>query len=134
MNVDNIAEWLKFVDSPSTSSDGLSPTDMHSTSVFGVYAQRLKDDIFNYLVVTLPNVLGIHSSPATELDQGSNRDTLLRVFSVVPFDMFKSAVESPAFQIGMPQHSYPCDLTLISRLITKAPIRHVSSSRKTRSI
>jgi len=107
INVDTIAEWLKFVDSSSTSSDGLSPTDMHSTSVFGIYAQRLRDDIFNYLVVTLPNFLEVHSaaSPAESgpSQDASGRDTLLRVFSLVPFDMFKSAVESPTFQIGSDQ-------------------------------
>ncbi|KIM80797.1 hypothetical protein PILCRDRAFT_72830 [Piloderma croceum F 1598] len=104
MNVDTIAEWLKFVDSPPT-SNGMSPTDMHSTSVFGIYAQRLRDDIFNYLVVTLPNLLEVHfTSTEPGLSQGaSGRDTLLRVFSLVPFDMFKTAVESPTFQIGSDQ-------------------------------
>jgi hypothetical protein len=119
INVDTIAEWLKFVDSSSTSSDGLSPTDMHSTSVFGIYAQRLRDDIFNYLVVTLPNFLEVHSaaSPAESgpSQDASGRDTLLRVFSLVPFDMFKSAVESPTFQIGRLLCGYPAGLGLISR-------------------
>ena len=81
---------------------------MHSTSVFGIYAQRLRDDIFNYLVMTLPNVLEVHSTSPVEsnLSQGaSGRDTLLRVFSLVPFDMFKTAVESPAFQIGTSFHA-----------------------------
>lgn len=103
LNVDTVVEWLKFVDFPPTSSDGLSPTDMHSTSVFGIYAQRLRDDIFNYLVVTLPNFLEVQSASTSE--SGSphgmgGRDTLLRIFSLVPFDMFKTAVESPTFQIG----------------------------------
>jgi hypothetical protein len=119
MNVDSIAEWLKFVDSPATSSDGMSPADMHSTSVFGIYAQRLRDDIFNYLVVTLPNALEVHSASPAEpgLSQDtSDRDTLLRVFSLVPFDMFKTAVESPTFQIGTPVCGYPASPKLIHRL------------------
>jgi hypothetical protein len=115
MNVDTIAEWLKFVDSPPTSS-GMSPTDMHSTSVFGIYAQRLRDDIFNYLVVTLPNLLEAHSTSPAEpgLSQcAGGRDTLLRVFSLVPFDMFKTAVESPIFQIGTLLYGYLASPELI---------------------
>jgi len=106
LNVDTIAEWLKFVNASSTSSDNLSPANMHSTSVFGIYAQKLRADIFDYLVVTLPNYLEVHSICAAESDSspGANgRDTLLRVFSLVPFDMFKTAVESPTFQIGSDQ-------------------------------
>jgi hypothetical protein len=120
MNVDTIAEWLKFVDSP-PAPNGMSPTDMHSTSVFGIYAQRLRDDIFNYLVVTLPNLLEVHSTSPAEpgLSQGaSGRDTLLRVFSLVPFDMFKTAVESPTFQIGTLLYGYPASPELICRVHT----------------
>lgn len=102
MSIDNIAEWLKFVDSGPSSSNGLSPTDMPSTSIFGIYAQRLRDDIFSYLVVTLPHVLDIQSTSPVESGSSQSRDTLLQVFSLVPFDMFKNAVESPTFQIGMP--------------------------------
>jgi len=103
MSIDNIAEWLKFVDSGPSSSNGLSPTDMPSTSIFGVYAQRLRDDIFSYLVVTLPHVLDIPSTSPVESGSSQSRDTLLQVFSLVPFDMFKNAVESPTFQIGSDQ-------------------------------
>jgi hypothetical protein len=105
MNIDNIAEWLKFMDVGS-SSNGLSPTEMPSTSVFGLYAQRLRDHIFNYLVVTLPSVLEVHPTSPVESaspQSSSGRDTLLRVFSLVPFDTFKNAVESPTFQIGSDQ-------------------------------
>jgi len=106
MNIDNIAEWLKFVDCGPSSSNSLSPTEMPSTSVFGLYAQRLRDDIFNYLVVTLPSVLEVHSASPVESgpsQSSSGRDTLLQVYSLVPFDMFKNAVESPTFQIGSDQ-------------------------------
>jgi len=104
ISVDGIAEWLKFVEASSTPSDSLGPGNMHSTSIFGIYAQKLRDEIFNYLVVILPNHLDVHSASSAESLQGANsRDTLLRVFSLVPFDMFKSAVESPTFQIGSDQ-------------------------------
>lgn len=104
MNINNIAEWLKFVDSGPSSSIGLSPADIPSTSVFGQYAQRLKDDIFSYLVVTLPHTLGIQSTSPVEPGSSQSRDTLLQVFALVPFDFFKSAVESPAFLIGVSLH------------------------------
>jgi len=125
VNVDSIAEWLKFVGSSSASSDSLSPTNMHSTSVFGIYAQRLKDDIFNYLVGTLPNVLGVHPGSAAEPEPShgtSSRDTLLRVFSLVPFEMFKSAVESPMFRIGSDQARFKFAKDAIDlRRITRGP-------------
>lgn len=104
MDVDTISDWIKFVEPSPSSPGGISPADIPtSTSVFGLYAQRLRDDIFNYLVVTLPTALEVPSaSPVEPSTQASGRDTLLQVFSLVPFDMFKTAVESPSFQIGMP--------------------------------
>jgi hypothetical protein len=69
--------------------------------------------VLEYLVVTLPAALNILQrgpangtvSPSPEphspsSQHGSGRDTLLDIFSRVPFDLFKAAVESPAFQIG----------------------------------
>jgi hypothetical protein len=115
MSIDTIAEWLKFVDASSTPSDGLNPTDMHSTAVFGLYTPKLRDDIFHYLVVTLPHHLEVNTASPAESgpSQGaSGRDTLLRVFSLVPFDMFKTAVESPTFQIGQSLHDYLAGLEL----------------------
>ncbi|CAL1703680.1 unnamed protein product [Somion occarium] len=115
ITVDNISEWLEFVDSIPTSSDGSStPIEPHHlpvsrTAIFGPYADRLKNDVFHFLVVTLPNMLNVGglSSPATP--QGdcqasdAGRDTLLQIFARVPFDMFKAAIESPTFQIGSDQ-------------------------------
>lgn len=137
MNVDTISEWLKFIDAGLLSPDGLSPTEIHSTSVFGLYAQRLRDDIFNFLVVTLPSILELHTTSPVEpsASQGGGRDTLLQVFSLVPFDMFKTAVESPAFQIGVLGSLSPrfinshCNIVL-----SQVPIRHGSSLRKMPSI
>lgn len=103
MNVHTISNWLKFLDPTPSSADATSPTEVPSTSVFGLYADRLRAEIFNYLVVTLPNVLDVHStSPSDSPAQASSgRDTLLHIFSLIPFDMFKAAVESPTFQIGI---------------------------------
>jgi hypothetical protein len=104
--VDTITGWLDFADAIPPLSDGASTPGMSPTSVFGQYAQRLKDDVFRFLVVTLPTVLEISSSsPAqsessTSLVKDSGRDTLLQIYSRVPFDMFKAAVESTAFHVG----------------------------------
>ncbi|KAI0928039.1 hypothetical protein AcW1_005410 [Taiwanofungus camphoratus] len=112
ITVDSISGWLDFVDSIPSPSDGTStPIEQHQmpprTAVFGPYAQRLKDDIFNFLVVTLPNMLNVggQMTPVTPHADGdtsdAGRDTLLQIFARVPFDLFKAAVESPTFQIGM---------------------------------
>lgn len=117
-----VQEWLEFVESVSSytppQNGSASPqvnvqSITSTTSVFGPYAQRLRDDVLEYLVVTLPAALNILQrgpsngavSPSPEShspspQHGSGRDTLLDVFSRVPFEMFKAAIESPAFQIG----------------------------------
>lgn len=113
INVENIAEWLEFVEAIPTPSDGAStPIDPHPvsssnrTAVFGPYTQRLRDDVLHFLVVRLPSLLNINafSSPVTPLSEDGStdtgRDTLLDIYSRVPFELFKTAVESPTFQIG----------------------------------
>lgn len=112
ISTNNISSWLEFVEAVPPPSDGTStPIDPHQnaqsrTSIFGPYAQRLKNDVFNFLVVTLPNMLnvGALASPASPHPDGAQsdagRDTLLQVFAHVPFDLFKAAVESPAFKFG----------------------------------
>ena len=116
-----ISEWLEFVESvsytPPQNDSASPPVNVQSitstTSVFGPYAPRLRHDVLEYLVVTLPAVLNIHQrdpangtvspspeSPSPSSQYGPGRDTLLDIFSRVPFDLFKTAVESPTFQIG----------------------------------
>jgi len=106
ISVETITEWLGFVDSIPSSSDELIGPQQLLTSVFAQYAARLREDVFHFLVVTLPNTLQVHSAAVSEsgTSQGhTSRDTLLQTFSRVPFDMFKAAVESPTFQIGSDQ-------------------------------
>lgn len=155
----SIHEWLEFVESVSytspqsgSSSPQVNVQSITSTiSVFGPYAQRLRDDVLEYLVVTLPAALNILQrgpangtvSPSPEShppspQHGSGRDTLLDIFSRVPFDLFKAAVESPAFQIG--ERFTLCYLSLVVAQITKlitslpsfcqVPTKLVSSLRK----
>jgi len=119
-----ISEWLEFVESvsysPSQNGSASPPVNVQSitsaVSVFGPYAQRLRHDVLEYLVVTLPAALNVHQrgptngtvspspeSPSSSPQHSSGRDTLLDIFSRVPFDLFKTAIESPTFQIGKPR-------------------------------
>lgn len=115
ISLESLPSWLEFVDTVPTPSDGSSTpiVEQHQplrTAVFGPYAQRLRDDVFNFLVVTLPNLVnfGGQATPTTPLPEGASasshadagRETLLQVFARVPFDLFKAAVESPTFQLG----------------------------------
>ncbi|KAF8162950.1 hypothetical protein B0H34DRAFT_693537 [Crassisporium funariophilum] len=103
MSVETIGGWLEFVDTLPSPSDGTPTPNLPSTSVFGPYAQLLRDDVFRFLVVTLPEVLDVqrpHQEPASG---PSGRDVLLQIYSRVPFELFKSAVESPTFLIGSDQ-------------------------------
>lgn len=125
LSLDTLEPWLEFVGAGIGASNGppgstpgsgaatpVSPTTpLPSTapSVFGVYADRMREDLFHFLVVHLPATLGVSSPPsngapptptsAHEADAGG-REALVQVFSRVPFELFKSATESPAFQIG----------------------------------
>ncbi|KAF5358055.1 hypothetical protein D9756_001911 [Leucocoprinus leucothites] len=102
LSVETIDQWLHFTDSVPSSGDGSGTPDLPQTSVFGLYAQRLRDDVFKFLV-TLPEMLE-GASPQQDTSSGSaassGRDVLLQVYSRVPFELFKSAVESPTFRIG----------------------------------
>jgi hypothetical protein len=109
ISVDTIGEWLSFIDTIPPPSDGTTTPDLTQTSIFGPYGQRLRDDVFNFLVVTLPQSLDIH--PDSSKAGGNGRDMLLQIFSRVPFDLFKTAMESPAFEIG--QLPFPLPMLLI---------------------
>lgn len=100
MSVETIGDWVDFIDALPSSTDGSTTPDLPSTSIFGQYAQRLRDDVFHFLVVTLPEVLDVQRTPQESSSGPSGRDILLQIFSRVPFEMFKSAVESPTFMIG----------------------------------
>jgi len=103
ITVDNITQWVEFIDTIPPHPDGPPVAGLPTTSVFGSYGQRLRADTFNYLVTTLPNVLGVNQQPSAQQDSPQpheGRDVLLEIYSCVPFEIFKAAVESPTFQIG----------------------------------
>jgi hypothetical protein len=121
ITIESIGEWLEFVEASAPPADGAStPVEPQHpqhhqmqppsrTAVFGPYAQRLRDDVFHFLVVRLPRTLNVNgmSTPTTPqtADSGAppdaGRDTLLQIYARVPFELFKAAVESPTFQIGV---------------------------------
>lgn len=118
---ETISEWIEFVDTlpapsgsanggGSSSPDGTASPASASTpgpqtqTIYGPYAQRLRGDVFHFLVVTLPTMLDVHGGTAGA--SGDGRETLVRVFSRVPFDLFKNAMESPTFQIGSDQERF----------------------------
>lgn len=96
LSVETIGSWLEFVDAVPGSAN---TPELAPTTVFGQYAQRLRDDVFHFLVVTLPEVLEVQR-PQDPSSGTNGRDVLLQIYSGVPFEMFKSAVESPTFMIG----------------------------------
>ena len=100
MSVETINLWLEFVDIVPSSTDGSTSPNMPPTSVFGQYAQKLRDDVFHFLVVTLPEVLEVTRSQHDPMSGSSGRDALLQTYARVPFEMFRAAVESPTFLIG----------------------------------
>ncbi|KAH9483992.1 hypothetical protein JR316_0003470 [Psilocybe cubensis] len=103
MSVETIGSWVEFIDTLPSNTDGAAAPDLPSTSVFGRYAQRLRDDVFHFLVVTLPEVLEVQRPPQDPSSGANGRDVLLQIYSRVPFEMFKTAVESPTFLIGSDQ-------------------------------
>jgi hypothetical protein len=100
LSVTTIGGWVEFIDSIPANNDGTNTPDLPSPSVFDLYAQRLRDDVFHFLVITLPEVLEVQRTQPEPSSGPSGRDVLLQIFSRVPFEMFKSAVESPTFLIG----------------------------------
>lgn len=117
ITVETINGWLDFVETIPSSTDGTTtPENLPAPTLFGYYAQRLRDDVLHFLVVTLPSVLDIHNTSP----QSNGRNNLLQIFSRVPFNLFKTAVESPTFQIGSQTNfifAPPCFLSVSRDLI-----------------
>ncbi|KAJ7470609.1 hypothetical protein FB451DRAFT_345039 [Mycena latifolia] len=106
ISVDTIGEWLQFVATVPSPSDGTSTPDLTQTSIFGPYGPRLRDDVLNFLIVTLPQSLDIQPDSSSSKSGVNGRDILLQILSRVPFDIFKTAVESPTFEIGSDQNRF----------------------------
>jgi len=116
INVETISDWLSWIDAlhgpaaPSTPSTSSVSTPISATpppaqeipmsTVYGPYAQILRDDVFDFLTATLPTQL------QAAADEGGEEPTevLLGVFATASFETFKSAIESPKFIIGSGDH------------------------------
>lgn len=146
ISLDTLPSWLDFVDTVPASSDGSSTPTVDQpphprTAIFGPYAQRLREDIFNFLVVTLPNLVnyGGQATPTTPLPEGvsqhpdAGRETLIQVYSRVPFDLFKAAVESPTFQLGESCLPLRVSSRNADMFAAQAPCTRASSSQRTPS-
>jgi hypothetical protein len=77
-------------------TNGVSPPSW-SSSVFGPYGPRLRDDVFQFLVSTLPEQL----TAANPGNPVAMTNALTEVYVRLPFEYFKAAVESPDFPIGV---------------------------------
>lgn len=103
--------------SPLSSAGQQQDRQIVAPSIFGPYAQLLRDDVLEFLIVALPAILMTDSNTTTSTLTTSNGhqnggesvkseingealEALLRVFSRVSFDVFKTAMESPKFFIG----------------------------------
>jgi len=96
ISFDTIDGWLEFVQHVSPVDGAASPA---AVPVQHHYAPRLRSDVFNFLV-ELPTTLEVQKPDS------NGREMLLQVFSRVPFEFFKGAVESPTFQIGSDQERF----------------------------
>ncbi|PAV24328.1 btb poz domain btb2 [Pyrrhoderma noxium] len=100
ISVETIDEWINFVDSLPSEDGMTTPSEVPPPTILGPYAYQLRSDVFNFLVITLPSSLDVHSATS------NGRDTLLNIFSRLGFDLFKKAIESPLFQIGSDQERF----------------------------
>ena len=103
VSVETVMEWLDFLDSLP------ADTESHGT-VFGPYARQMREDIFQFLVVSLPLSLEAFTSgesPASPVAgavkpagaEASGQEALLQVYARLPFDLFKRAMESQQFPL-----------------------------------
>ncbi|GJJ11943.1 hypothetical protein Clacol_006181 [Clathrus columnatus] len=133
ISTETIEHWLRFVENipPPPSEDGSSPSDI-PTSVFGPYAAQLRADVLHFLITTLPHTLQAFPStqnpqqqqqqqqpqPQQCVSNGGKSDgleTLLQIYTRVPFDMFKQAVESPDLPIGPDQARFQFAKSAVAR-------------------
>lgn len=103
ISLETIDDWLRFVETlPQPPEEG-GPADVPA-SIFGPYAAQLRGDILQFLVTTLPRNLQafqtIDGATHTLNGRSAGFDALLHVYTRVPFDMFKQAVESPELPVG----------------------------------
>lgn len=98
ISASTIVDWVNFVESmpPPNPPDATPTYPQGQTSVFGPYLAQFRDLVYTYLIVTLPNVL----QAFTPVEDGSGWDELLAIYTQLPFETLKQAIESTAFPAG----------------------------------
>lgn len=88
LSADNVAQYVNWLDQRiPNSANGFSAD-------YGEYSQRLRSDIVNFLIRTLPNSVG------------SNRQALIDAYAGLPYELFKSCVESADLPIEAMQERF----------------------------
>jgi len=98
MSVETVMEWLDFIETIPTSDDATVP---ELPTVFGPYGKRLREDVFHFLAIALPTSLGAFpgsETRGTHVD-AAGHDALLHIYSRLPFEFFKRALESTQFPL-----------------------------------
>jgi len=118
ISVDTIEEWIVFIESidsaTTTTSENGSAPDLTPSSVYGPFAKRLRDDVFAF-TVGLPELLQAFHPQGAPPAENPGLEALLRVYSRLPFDFFKHAIESPSFPIGSDQARFKFAKSAIAR-------------------
>ncbi|KZT44112.1 hypothetical protein SISSUDRAFT_334510 [Sistotremastrum suecicum HHB10207 ss-3] len=108
ISAETIDDWIQFADKRAHLASTQGEIIPNS---FDDYANRLRAHVMQFIIVDLPSHLhafsGEASSPGATGANGSmpadGMEILLNVYSRIPFDIFKAAVESPALAVGSDQ-------------------------------
>ncbi|KZO97887.1 hypothetical protein CALVIDRAFT_535985 [Calocera viscosa TUFC12733] len=115
ISLETLPTWIEFVESivgdevepkASSASDRDKDGSSGRRSILGVYAERLRDDVMQYFIGALPRELGAFDpqpaapppstqTPSASPDRPSGHDVYLRLFTLLPYSLFKSCIESP---------------------------------------
>jgi hypothetical protein len=108
IRVDTIEDWLVWIDahrspfaahspsasatstprspSPSSAQHELSSNAVAAASIYGPYAQMIREDVLNFLIMTLPTILFADNESSRSDFTSEAMEALLRIFSRVSFD------------------------------------------------
>jgi len=114
VSLDTLPAWIEFVESlvgddvdlKTMTSDREKDGSNVRRSILGIYAERLRDDVMNFFIAALPKELGAFDpqpsvpppsaqTPSASPDRPSGYEAYLRLFTLLPYSLFKSCIESP---------------------------------------
>lgn len=88
LSADNVVQYVNWLD------QRIPHTANGFAADYGEYSSRLRSDIVNFLIRTLPGNVGPKSQ------------ALVDVYAALPYELFKSCVESPDFPIEAMQERF----------------------------